>query len=260
MWVIHLIFNFYFFYVVTFLCRISEYMDLTPAEVVGHTCYHFIHVEDLENLRQSHEDCKSQQEILPTPSSHLHIIWLKGADEWRRACGDLVLSCCDRRPLLTASWTAKPITGSRLFPPFCLFCYTSSQCWGRVRWWLATTVGSRGGGATCGSSPLPLSPLTTKPPTSAMSSGSTTSWGQYDHGRTFHSDAEQVDVCRHHTVYKDPLKGKMMKFRGIIGRVSPRPTCEETNERTFQPDIKAKPHLMLTMKQWAVLLLSKNSI
>lgn len=40
--------------------RISEYMDLTPAEVIGHTCYHFIHVEDLENLRQSHEDCESQ--------------------------------------------------------------------------------------------------------------------------------------------------------------------------------------------------------
>lgn len=35
-------------------------MDLTPAEVVGHTCYHFIHIEDLENLRQSHEDCESQ--------------------------------------------------------------------------------------------------------------------------------------------------------------------------------------------------------
>lgn len=34
-------------------------MDLTPAEVVGHTCYHFIYVEDLENLRQSHEDCES---------------------------------------------------------------------------------------------------------------------------------------------------------------------------------------------------------
>uniref|UniRef100_A0A3Q2YPV2 Neuronal PAS domain-containing protein 1 n=1 Tax=Hippocampus comes TaxID=109280 RepID=A0A3Q2YPV2_HIPCM len=35
--------------------RISDYMDLTPAEVVGRTCYHFIYVEDLENLRQSHE-------------------------------------------------------------------------------------------------------------------------------------------------------------------------------------------------------------
>lgn len=37
-------------------------MDLSPAEVVGNTCYHFIHVEDLDNIRQSHEDCES----LPT--------------------------------------------------------------------------------------------------------------------------------------------------------------------------------------------------
>lgn len=33
-------------------------MDLTPGEVVGQTCYHFVYVEDLENLRQSHEDCE----------------------------------------------------------------------------------------------------------------------------------------------------------------------------------------------------------
>lgn len=45
-------------------------MDLTPAEVVGHTCYHFIHVEDLENLRQSHEDCESQPHV--AHESHLH--------------------------------------------------------------------------------------------------------------------------------------------------------------------------------------------
>ncbi|KTG06627.1 hypothetical protein cypCar_00026278, partial [Cyprinus carpio] len=36
--------------------RISEYMDLSPAEVVGRTCYHFIHAEDLDTIRQSHED------------------------------------------------------------------------------------------------------------------------------------------------------------------------------------------------------------
>lgn len=41
-----------------FFFRISEYMDLTPGEVVGQTCYHFVYVEDLENLRQSHEDCE----------------------------------------------------------------------------------------------------------------------------------------------------------------------------------------------------------
>lgn len=39
-------------------CRISEYMDLSPAEVVGRTCYHFIHAEDLDTIRQSHEDCE----------------------------------------------------------------------------------------------------------------------------------------------------------------------------------------------------------
>ncbi|XP_078099837.1 neuronal PAS domain-containing protein 1 [Sander vitreus] len=44
--------------------RISEYMDLTPAEVVGHTCYHFIHVEDLENIRQSHEDLLRKGQVV----------------------------------------------------------------------------------------------------------------------------------------------------------------------------------------------------
>lgn len=44
--------------------RISEYMDLTPAEVVGHTCYHFAHVEDLENLRQSHEDLLRKGQVV----------------------------------------------------------------------------------------------------------------------------------------------------------------------------------------------------
>uniref|UniRef100_A0A3Q0SQC3 Neuronal PAS domain-containing protein 1 n=1 Tax=Amphilophus citrinellus TaxID=61819 RepID=A0A3Q0SQC3_AMPCI len=48
---------------VTYCENISEYMDLTPAEVVGHTCYHFIHVEDLENLRQSHEDLRKGQVV-----------------------------------------------------------------------------------------------------------------------------------------------------------------------------------------------------
>ncbi|KAA8594328.1 hypothetical protein FQN60_005162 [Etheostoma spectabile] len=44
--------------------RISEYMDLTPTEVVGHTCYHFIHVEDLENIRQSHEDLLRKGQVV----------------------------------------------------------------------------------------------------------------------------------------------------------------------------------------------------
>uniref|UniRef100_A0A8C4QY39 Neuronal PAS domain protein 3 n=1 Tax=Eptatretus burgeri TaxID=7764 RepID=A0A8C4QY39_EPTBU len=34
--------------------RISDYMDLLPNEVVGSSCYHFIHMEDVEGIRQSH--------------------------------------------------------------------------------------------------------------------------------------------------------------------------------------------------------------
>lgn len=44
--------------------RISEYMDLTPGEVVGQTCYHFVYVEDLENLRQSHEDLLRKGQVV----------------------------------------------------------------------------------------------------------------------------------------------------------------------------------------------------
>uniref|UniRef100_A0A3Q3D7W4 Neuronal PAS domain protein 1 n=1 Tax=Hippocampus comes TaxID=109280 RepID=A0A3Q3D7W4_HIPCM len=48
---------------VTYCENISDYMDLTPAEVVGRTCYHFIYVEDLENLRQSHEGLRKGQVV-----------------------------------------------------------------------------------------------------------------------------------------------------------------------------------------------------
>ncbi|GCB84334.1 hypothetical protein scyTo_0024950 [Scyliorhinus torazame] len=39
-------------------CRISDYMDLSTADVVGKNCYHFIHAEDVEGIRHSHLDCK----------------------------------------------------------------------------------------------------------------------------------------------------------------------------------------------------------
>lgn len=39
-------------------CRISDYMDLTPVDIVGKRCYHFIHAEDVEGIRHSHLDCK----------------------------------------------------------------------------------------------------------------------------------------------------------------------------------------------------------
>uniref|UniRef100_UPI00358F139A neuronal PAS domain-containing protein 3-like isoform X2 n=1 Tax=Myxine glutinosa TaxID=7769 RepID=UPI00358F139A len=34
--------------------RISDYMDLLPNDVVGSSCYHFIHMEDIDGIRQSH--------------------------------------------------------------------------------------------------------------------------------------------------------------------------------------------------------------
>uniref|UniRef100_A0A6Q2XH40 Neuronal PAS domain-containing protein 3 n=1 Tax=Esox lucius TaxID=8010 RepID=A0A6Q2XH40_ESOLU len=36
--------------------RISDYMDLTPVDVVGKRCYQFIHAEDVEGIRHSHLD------------------------------------------------------------------------------------------------------------------------------------------------------------------------------------------------------------
>lgn len=38
------------------LNRISDYMDLTPVDIVGKRCYQFIHAEDVEGIRQSHLD------------------------------------------------------------------------------------------------------------------------------------------------------------------------------------------------------------
>uniref|UniRef100_A0A8C7F968 Neuronal PAS domain-containing protein 3 n=1 Tax=Oncorhynchus kisutch TaxID=8019 RepID=A0A8C7F968_ONCKI len=36
--------------------RISDYMDLTPVDIVGKRCYQFIHAEDVEGIRHSHLD------------------------------------------------------------------------------------------------------------------------------------------------------------------------------------------------------------
>ncbi|TDG98535.1 hypothetical protein EPR50_G00201300, partial [Perca flavescens] len=37
--------------------RISDYMDLTPADIVGKRCYQVIHAEDVEAIRECHLDC-----------------------------------------------------------------------------------------------------------------------------------------------------------------------------------------------------------
>lgn len=99
-----------FFFLSASLHRISEYMDLTPAEVVGHTCYHFIYVEDLENIRQSHEDCESSKGTRSWPKSSPFPLYLYSILIWR-VWWSLTLSCCDRRPLLPQLWTARLIAG-----------------------------------------------------------------------------------------------------------------------------------------------------
>ncbi|ETE58422.1 Neuronal PAS domain-containing protein 3, partial [Ophiophagus hannah] len=37
--------------------RITDYMDFCPSELVGKSCYRFIHGEDVEGIQQSHLDC-----------------------------------------------------------------------------------------------------------------------------------------------------------------------------------------------------------
>ncbi|XP_064147921.1 neuronal PAS domain-containing protein 3 [Loxodonta africana] len=43
--------------------RISDYMDLTPVDIVGKRCYHFIHAEDVEGIRHSHLDSDGDKDV-----------------------------------------------------------------------------------------------------------------------------------------------------------------------------------------------------
>ncbi|XP_078287084.1 neuronal PAS domain-containing protein 3-like [Rhinoraja longicauda] len=44
--------------------RISDYMDLCTADVVGKNCYHFIHAEDVEGIRHSHLDLLNKGQVV----------------------------------------------------------------------------------------------------------------------------------------------------------------------------------------------------
>uniref|UniRef100_A0A8C9R810 Neuronal PAS domain-containing protein 1 n=1 Tax=Scleropages formosus TaxID=113540 RepID=A0A8C9R810_SCLFO len=63
--------------------RISEYMDLSPAEVVGHTCYQFIHAEDLNTLRQSHEDLLRKGQVV---TGYYRWLQRRGGFQWVQSC------------------------------------------------------------------------------------------------------------------------------------------------------------------------------
>ncbi|XP_036817291.1 neuronal PAS domain-containing protein 1 isoform X2 [Oncorhynchus mykiss] len=69
--------------------RISEYMDLSPAEVVGHTCYHFIHVEDLDNIRQSHEDLLRKGQVV---TGYYRWLQRRGGYLWVQSCATVSIN------------------------------------------------------------------------------------------------------------------------------------------------------------------------
>ncbi|TSN57783.1 Neuronal PAS domain-containing protein 3 [Bagarius yarrelli] len=69
--------------------RISEYMDLSPAEVVGHTCYHFIHVEDLDSIRQSHEDLLRKGQVV---TGYYRWLQRRGGYLWVQSCATVSIN------------------------------------------------------------------------------------------------------------------------------------------------------------------------
>ncbi|XP_017552337.1 neuronal PAS domain-containing protein 1 [Pygocentrus nattereri] len=69
--------------------RISEYMDLSPAEVVGHTCYHFIHVEDLDMIRQSHEDLLRKGQVV---TGYYRWLQRRGGYVWVQSCATVSIN------------------------------------------------------------------------------------------------------------------------------------------------------------------------
>ncbi|XP_051966426.1 neuronal PAS domain-containing protein 1-like [Xyrauchen texanus] len=69
--------------------RISEYMDFSPAEVVGHTCYHFIHVEDLDTIKQSHEDLLRKGQVV---TGYYRWLQKRGGYLWIQSCATVSIN------------------------------------------------------------------------------------------------------------------------------------------------------------------------
>lgn len=49
--------------------RVSDHMDLGPSELVGRSCYQFVHGEDAARIRQSHLDRENPYPCLPAPQT-----------------------------------------------------------------------------------------------------------------------------------------------------------------------------------------------
>ncbi|CAM4670617.1 unnamed protein product [Lepidochelys olivacea] len=66
--------------------RISDYMDLCPSELVGKSCYQFIHGEDMEGIRQSHLDLLKKGQVVTR-----YYRWLQknGGFVWIQSCATI---------------------------------------------------------------------------------------------------------------------------------------------------------------------------
>ncbi|XP_061452764.1 neuronal PAS domain-containing protein 1 [Rhineura floridana] len=66
--------------------RISDYMDFCPSELVGKSCYRFIHGEDVEGIRQSHLDLLNKGQVVTQ-----YYRWLQknGGFVWIQSCATI---------------------------------------------------------------------------------------------------------------------------------------------------------------------------
>ncbi|XP_013930136.1 PREDICTED: neuronal PAS domain-containing protein 3-like, partial [Thamnophis sirtalis] len=66
--------------------QITDYMDLSPSELVGKSCYRFIHGEDVEGIQQSHLDLLNKGQVVTR-----YYRWLQknGGFVWVQSCATI---------------------------------------------------------------------------------------------------------------------------------------------------------------------------
>ncbi|XP_029454790.1 neuronal PAS domain-containing protein 3 isoform X1 [Rhinatrema bivittatum] len=69
--------------------RISDYMDLTPLDIVGKRCYHFIHAEDVEGIRHSHLDLLNKGQCV---TKYYRWMQKNGGYIWVQSCATISYS------------------------------------------------------------------------------------------------------------------------------------------------------------------------
>nr|XP_056706727.1 neuronal PAS domain-containing protein 3 isoform X6 [Euleptes europaea] len=69
--------------------RISDYMDLTPVDIVGKRCYHFIHAEDVEGIRHSHLDLLNKGQCV---TKYYRWMQKNGGYIWIQSCATIAIN------------------------------------------------------------------------------------------------------------------------------------------------------------------------